>query len=39
MSRGYYRADVFAQEAIKATFLQCLEKAGTKAGWVCRRGA
>jgi hypothetical protein len=39
MSRGNHRADIFAQEAIKATFLQCLEKAGTKAGWVCRRGA
>lgn len=34
ISRGNYRADVFAQEATKVAFLKCLGEASTKAGWV-----
>jgi putative transposase len=34
ISRGNYRADVFAQEATKAAFVKCLEEACEKSGWV-----
>ena len=33
ISRGNYRADVFAQDTTKAAFLKCLGEAGEKAGW------
>jgi|NGEPerStandDraft_6_1074524.scaffolds.fasta_scaffold16900_4 REP element-mobilizing transposase RayT len=33
ISRGNYRADVFAQERTKAAFLECLGEAALKAGW------
>jgi REP element-mobilizing transposase RayT len=34
ISRGNYRADVFAHEATKAAFLNCLGDACEKAQWV-----
>lgn len=34
ISRGNYRADVFAQETTRAAFLKCLNDAAAKAGWV-----
>lgn len=34
ISRGNYRADVFAQETTKAAFLKCVGEACIKAGWV-----
>ncbi len=34
IARGNYRADVFGLEATKAAFLQCLDEACGKSGWV-----
>lgn len=34
ISRGNYRADVFAEAATKEAFLKCLGEACTKASWV-----
>lgn len=34
ISRGNYRAHVFASERTKAAFLKCLDEACGKAGWV-----
>jgi putative transposase len=34
ISRGNYRAHVFAQDSTKAAFLKCLDEACGKAGWV-----
>ncbi len=34
ISRGNYRADVFATEKTKAAFVRCLGEAALKAGWV-----
>ena len=33
IARGNYRADVFATDATKASFLKCLGEACEKAGW------
>jgi putative transposase len=33
ISRGNYRADVFAKETTRAAFLKCLDEACTKSGW------
>ena len=37
ISRGNYRADVFAHESTKAAFLKCLGEASEKAQWRTRR--
>ena len=34
ISRGNYRADIFARESTKAAFLKCLGEASGKAQWV-----
>lgn len=33
ISRGNYRADVFAKEKTRAAFLKCLDEACMKSGW------
>ena len=33
ISRGNYRADVFARDATRAAFLKCLDEACLKSGW------
>lgn len=34
LNRGNYRADIFSEEGAKHSFLQCLDAAATKSGWV-----
>ena len=34
LNRGNYRADIFGTEGAKAAFLQCLDEACAKTGWV-----
>ena len=33
ISRGNYRADIFAKEATRGAFLKCLDEACVKSGW------
>ena len=34
LNRGNYRAEVFGTEGAKTAFLQCLDEACAKTGWV-----